>query len=203
MGESLFVKHSQDEHAQSLADYLPGGDFFQAKNIDGTNFRKLLEGFAVELQREESLLADTSIEHDINCAEEAFLDRWESALGIPDECFPGTGDFEERRTHAIAKLALSNVATREDFITLASFLGVTVTIASASEFFDLGLPYDLPFFLFGSPDVKWIWVVSGENIANPGLPYALPFELLTAQTVLQCVFESLKPAMTELFFVNT
>lgn len=202
MGTPLFKEHTKTEQAQSLANYLPGGQFFISKNVKDTNFRNLLEGFATELQRNEEVLIDTSVDHDIECTT-LLIDEWEKALGIPDDCFPGTGDLDERRTHVIAKLALMNVATIEDFQFLATFLGFTVTIQSAREAFGLGLPSPLPFALLSEDAARFTWVVKGENIANIGLPYALPFALQSAETLLQCVFNKLKPANTRILFLNT
>ncbi len=202
MGTSLFEKHTKTEQAQSLANYLPGGQFFIAKNVQDTNFRRLLQGFSTELQRNEEILIDTSVEHDIECTTQ-LIGEWEKSLGIPDDCYPGTGDIEERRTHVIAKLALMNVATREDFEFLAAFLGFTVTIESAREAFGLGLPSPLPFSLLSNVAARFTWVVRGENIAIVGLPLNLPFELRKSETLLQCVFNKLKPANTLILFLNT
>ena len=51
------------------------------------------------------------------------LTRWESAVGIPDSCFPGTGTIDERRAHVLLKLAKMNVQTAEEFVTLGISLG--------------------------------------------------------------------------------
>jgi uncharacterized protein YmfQ (DUF2313 family) len=195
----LYQQHTNEEHTQALSNLLPGGRAFQGKNIDDSNFRQLLRICSPEISRFESLLLEFARERDINNAD-VYLDRWESALGIPDDCFPGTGDIDERRLHVIVKLACMNVSTREDFIALAEKLGFTVSITSLGS--TAYPPYDIPMIPSSLPTSNFVWVVSGKNIVGNVPPYDIPYSLEVFSNVLQRVFEKLKPAMTQIIFVN-
>ena len=93
---NLIFQHSISKHADSIADYLPGGKLFESARITDTNFRKLLIGLAKELFNAEGYLKIVSNEYDINTTT-LLIEEWESALGIPDTCFAADGTIEERR----------------------------------------------------------------------------------------------------------
>ncbi len=196
----LFQAHTDEDQTQALANLLPVGRVFASKNIDDSNFRQLLRVFAPEMSRFEQTYLEVSKETDINDAD-VYLQSWEKALGIPDDCFPATGDIEERRLHVIVKLGCMNIATRQDFIDLAAKLGKTITITSLEA---ISLPpYDIPMTPSGAPEFRFIWVVSGENIVPSVPPLDIPHFLDVGSSVLFCTFEKLKPAMTEIIFVNS
>jgi len=44
------VSHTLAQHATALADHLPDGPLFEAKNIAGSNLRSLLNGISAELK---------------------------------------------------------------------------------------------------------------------------------------------------------
>ncbi len=50
------VLHTQEELTKSLADYMPGGKLFIAKNTENSNFHDLLKGLAGELGATEGFL---------------------------------------------------------------------------------------------------------------------------------------------------
>ncbi len=122
----LIIRHTQEEAINSLAAYLPGGELFESAYIPGTNFNALLAGLSGELLRAENFLFlynsqfipdDTTV----------FIEEWESAVGIPDDCFSiDEGDTnEERRLNILVKLASLGVQTAADFVNLALILGFT------------------------------------------------------------------------------
>jgi len=195
----LFKKHTLEQNTQALANHMPSGKAFESKNVDESTFRKLLEIFAPEIERFEDVMLEISEEHDINEAN-VFLPRWESAVGIPDDCFPATGTLEDRRLHVIVKLACMNVATDEDFINLAAKLGKTVTITVLSE--NAFPPYDIPMIPTILPAARFIWLVSGANLEGSFPPYDIPHSLDIGDLIIQCVFEKLKPSYVKIVFVN-
>lgn len=199
---SLFEIHSKDEHAQSLANFLPNGDLFAAKNIQESTFRNLLNGLAIELQRCEQLLADTTSEHDIRYTSN-FIEEWERALGIPDDCFDNTGTLEERRTNLLIKLAAPGVSTEQDFIDLAAMLGYVITIEHLAEV-EFYPPYNVPFSpIYGVPESRYVWIVKGVGVVANVPPYDVPFSLgSSTATILQCLFNKLKGAHTLIIFEN-
>lgn len=202
MSTPLFTLHSVDQHAQSLANYLPGGKLFLAKNTQNTNFRKYLRGLSYELQRFESLLIEVTSEFDPRTTSE-FISEWEKSVGIPDSCFPGTGDLDERRRDVVTKFMGMGASTKPDFIDLAAFMGYTIDIQHLAEE-SFNPPYDVPFTpMIGIPNSRYVWVVIGANIVANVPPYNVPFSLTSpSATKLQCFFNKLKPAHTLIIFQN-
>ncbi|KKL62500.1 hypothetical protein LCGC14_2184570, partial [marine sediment metagenome] len=122
-----FIKHTDEEHAQALADFLPEGKLLIAKNIDSSIIRNLLRGVAKEYRRLECDIVEITVEHNINVTEQ-LIDEWERALGIPDDCFVVANTIEERRENVILKLASQGTQTEEDFEALALRLGFVVDV---------------------------------------------------------------------------
>ena len=197
MGTSVFESHTVEQHTQSIANFLPDGRIFAIKTIEDSTFRKFISGLAPEFQRAEDTLIETSVQHDINCAVD-FLELWERAVGIPDECFPGGADLDTRRLHVILKLAQMNISTEDEFIALAAKLGFTITIdhPSANSF----PPYDIPYIPVPNLN-RFTWIVEGigTNLNVP--PYDIPLFLDESSNILICVFEFLKPAMSQIIFL--
>ncbi len=123
MGD-LVVRHTQSEMIISLAAYLPGGELFESAFIPGTNFNALLAGLSGELLRAENFLFLYNSQF-IPDQTTVFIEEWENALGIPDDCFTvSSGDTnEQRRINILVKMASLGVQTAEDFVNLATILG--------------------------------------------------------------------------------
>ena len=64
MGE--IVTHSQEQHANALAAYMPGGRLFEAARKDNTTLRNFLVGLGGELLRSEGYLRSFEQELFIN-----------------------------------------------------------------------------------------------------------------------------------------
>ena len=189
---------SPQEQAQTLANYLPGGRAFAAKNIVTSNIRKLLLGFATEFLKIDSFIAlfrrDTVPDATVN-----FIEEWESALGIPDNCFFGTGADIERRLHITIKLAHYGVQTAQDFVDLASLFGITITAESGSLHHIHGA---LPFVDYGSDkNARFTLVIKPTTAVGESFTYTftLTFGASTLAT-MQCLFLKLKPANVDLVF---
>ena len=193
-----------DEQTQSLASYLPTGRAWGAKNIQGTITRGLLAGLAGELIRNEQLLEDFKNEILPDETTE-FLDEWESALGIPDDCFTGTGSVVERRNDVLAKLASLGIQTAEDFRLLAlQIYGLVITITSPDpgETFPWTFPHT-----FGLSDREarfTIRVNYDEDTELKTFPYTFPIEFQErGNSILNCLFRKLKPANVDLFTTSS
>lgn len=117
-------RHTLEEMLRSIAMYLPTGDVFTSAFVSGSNLNLLLEGLSKELLRAENFLYLYNSEF-IPDQTTVFIEEWESALGIPDDCFtvnPGDTN-EERRLNILVKLASLGVQTTADFENLATILG--------------------------------------------------------------------------------
>lgn len=198
----LFKDKSTEDQANSLALFLPEGKTFDSKAESTSTLRKFLEGLSGELKLVYDGMSDLSQDYNINeCTE--LLTRWESAVGIPDECFKGTGTVEERRTHVLLKLAKMNVQTVEDFVELAETLGFTGIEITPLQ--DVALPpYDVPFTPTSAPGSRYVILVNGLNVVIGVPPYDVPFTPSSqGSSLLQCVFDKVKPVNVRAVYSNS
>ncbi len=182
------TRHSNEAQADSFAAYLPGGKLFAAKRSSGSTIRRLIEGMAVSLGDAENFLALLQDEF-IPDTTTLFLDEWERVLGIPDECFAGTGPDANRRRDILVKLASLGVQTVADFQNLADLFGITATVIPGEE----AVPVP--------PDPKFTIVI--EFVNPDGFPYTFPFIFGSETTaILQCLFNKLRPANCVVLFTE-
>jgi len=188
-----------EQYTDSLARYLPGGNLFASRYKDDSTFRKLLRGFAGELFRANGLIKEYC-EQIIPDETVKFIGEWESALGIPDDCFPGSGTMDERRLHVLVKLASSGVQTQQDFIDLALLFGVTVTIMNGSA--NGTFPLDFPILFFNSSkDARFTIIVTFNLIEGERFTYTFPLPFGNSTlAIIECLFNKLKPVNTEVIF---
>ncbi len=200
-GMQLFKQITVIDQTNSLAHFHPEGDPYDSRWEPLAVLRKFLEGLSGELKRVHDGMNDLSCDYDINESTE-LITNWESAVGIPDDCFPGTGTIEERRTHVLLKLAKMNVQTAEEFVELAialGFLDVEVIPLQSIAF----PPYDVPFLPTSAPASRFIILVTGTDIVPNVPPYDVPFTPSAQNSsVLQCIFDIVKPANCTILFVN-
>lgn len=170
-------------NVQALANYLPNSDLFEGKNIDGSNFRDMLEGLAGEFFRAQGYLV--TFENDYYPDDtELLLSNWERAFGIPDLCFSGTGTLEERQRDLIVKIASLGVQTNQDFIDLADLFGITVAITA---FEDPPLTFEVEFTTAPSAvfPLTFPFTFGGDTIA-----------------ILNCLFTNLRPSNSRIIFTE-
>ena len=198
---------SIEQQIKTGADFLPGGRLFVQKGRSNSNLYKLLSGLGNEFFNANTLIERFLFDIFPNQTE-LLIDEWESAVGIPDDCFPGTGTLAERRQHVLAKLASLGVTTVDDFVNLANILGVTVTVTngvdelSASQF-----PMTFPFELDTTPVVPstftmvFPFILGGDTIED-----AKRFEIVVyhvgPQPLIRCLFTKLKPAHCTITFIE-
>lgn len=193
------VCHSKLEHTDTLAAYLPGGDLFVSKKIEGSTFRNLLSGLACELLNAEAYLKVLQQEF-IPDQTVAFLSEWEKALSIPDDCFDGEGTDDIRRRDILAKLASLGVQTVEDFEALALIFGIVVNVESgiaSNETFPLTFPVIFP---LDDAEARFTIIVQFTTTAGV-FPYTFPITLGDDSIIiLECLFNKLKPANCQVIF---
>ena len=192
------TKHTLDEQRQSLAHFLPSGCLLAAKNVPDTNFFKLIQGFAKEFVRMECAIVELQDDY-LPSNTTAFLDEWEDSLGIPDDCFTGTGLPAERRRDIIVKLSLMNVQTRQDFIDLAAVYGFDIEFEMLTDRGIKTFPLTFPItFQINDPlAVNFVVFVRFLNATAPqvaGFPFIFPITFATnSVNIIQCLFDNLKP----------
>ncbi len=196
-----FSSFSIEKHADFLANFLPNGRLMRGKFASArfvipdsalfpldlphsfplieefpkdTVLRKYLRGKAPEFKRINDLFVTFLSEVDPRITTD-LIEKWESAVKIPDECIPVAATIEERRENVVLKLTSMSVQTEDDFRALAEVLGFTVTFAS-DQFFPYDLPHsfeiaepvniffplDLPFSFIGDTSSKFVFVISGN-----------------------------------------
>lgn len=191
---------TQQKQAQTIANYFPSGKIFSAKNIIGTNIRKLLLGFATEISKVDSLIAlfrrDT-----IPDTTENYLDEWESALAIPDSCLKGNGTNIERRLEILIKLAGYGLQTAQDFVDLAAKFNIAITAEGGAN---RGIYGRLPTISFGSDkEARFTLVITPQETIGESFTYTFPITFGTSNlSTLECLFERFKPANVQLFYEN-
>ena len=200
MTDKLFGPHTKEEQAQSLANYLPNGKVFKAKNQKGTTLKNLIFGLGIELFRNENKQNEIICEHFPEDTE-LLLSEWESALGIPDECFPIAETAQERRDNIVTKLTALGVATKEGFEALALELGFEVRVDGGGRW---GVfPMEFPAILFNNPsDARFTMVVDfltpiDLNVFNFTFPVVFGDNV---NNVIICLFKKLAPANADVKF---
>lgn len=186
--------HDLNQHAKILADYFPGGDLFAGKNIVGTKIHEFIVGMSHEHLRCEGYLKALQDQF-LPDNTENFIPDWEKTVGIPDDCFDGRGTIEERRRDILVKLASLGVQTAEDFENLALQFGVTVNVTSGTDL--TSFPLTFPITFIDAP--KFTIVV--EFVTLNGFPYTFPITFGSKEiSILECLFNKLKPANCQVIF---
>ena len=184
--------HTIEQMVVSMASYLPGGDLFIAAHVSGTNQNDLLRGLAFSLLDAENFIEVYNSEF-IPDNTSTFIEEWESALGIPDDCFPGPAepDLSVRRNHILIKLASLGVQTGPDFVNLATILGFPDTIV------DPGVNAGITPLSVARFTIVVNFPAPADNIFPLNFP--IPFGT-NAFAILECLFEKLKPANCDIKF---
>ncbi len=195
----IFNRRDLEQYTDSLADYLPGGILFASKSVQNSNFRKLLRGMAGELFRSNGLLKSYNDEI-LPDKTVKFIDEWESAVGIPDDCFKGTGTTDERRRDILTKLASLGIQTRQDFIDVGAILGITIGVETGST--SSTFPLTFPVTLFNNAkQARFTIIVTFTVPAANRFTYTFPIVFGGSEiAILECLFEKLKPSNCNLIF---
>lgn len=173
---------SVEDTARTLADLLPDGLAWDAKNNVDTNLNKLLRGIATEFVSVQDLLLDIAssyIPTDENLARGTFTLDWLRSYLIPDQCLESLSDVSE------AILYLSTKIDR------------SIILSSAQSYIDYAARFnaDLEIVYLGLNDIKLILT----PVSGPEFPYIfpIPFSSLN-ERLLKCVFEKSVPAHVRL-----
>ena len=201
--QRAFVANSQVTNAQSLANYLPNGRLYIAKNEESSKLRAALSSLALELIRKENAL-QTIADQYYPFATVDFLEEWERALKIPDECFSVEGvTLDQRQRQVVSKLALDKLITKDDFEALGLFFGHKLRIDTGLE---IGVfPLTFPAFLSGPPPFDAFTMIVTFIIKEPapsGFPYTFPmvFPASSSFEFLECLIIKLSPANVNVIF---
>ena len=135
MSNFAFSTRDIEQYTQSLANYLPGGKMFAAKNKSTSNLRSLIKGLSYTIFDTNGYIKDFT--DDISpLVTRKFLAEWESAVGLPDDCFTieiSQLSLEQRRVNIIAKLSYMAVQTGTSIEELLDWLGYTATVYAGMD----------------------------------------------------------------------
>lgn len=195
----MLKKRTQPQQADILAQYLRDDNLHEAKNRDDSTLRKILLGLASEWLNFRDKINEVANEYNPQKTT-ALIQEWEEFVGIPDSCIPVASTIEQRRLNVLLKLAGINVTTEKQFKNVASILGYNIEVSngvSTSTF-----PLTLPFLLISEASAPFTIVITLPSSIKPsGFPLTFPFTLTSQQpAILDCLFNKLKPANTQLFF---
>jgi uncharacterized protein YmfQ (DUF2313 family) len=194
-----FKPNTLETNTQVLANYLPTGILYTAKNIGESKLRKMLKALAHELTREQDKLYELSYEHKLDTTTN-LIQEWERALGIPDDCFNTNQPIEIRRKQIVAKFAKMNLLTEQDWIDLAKLFGYDIRIIHPIE--DSGFDYDLDFFFYTDKEARFVMIIEFLHMYAPEDVFDCTFDFTFSDdtNVVICLFEHLKPANVKLIF---
>ena len=201
MAMSLYPARAIDGEATRMARFLPSGRIWNGFRTAGKVARLLLRGLAKENIRiydAINLLLDIMPDTTV-----LFLDEWERALGLPDECLYGAPTDAIRRRNILIKLAAMGVQSSEDFVALGALFGFVIEVNS-------GIDHDLyatvlPAISFGSDKEARNTIVVKVPIADDlkfPLDFPIPF-FSSDKDAMECLFRKLKPATSHLLIVLT
>ncbi len=166
INKQAFSVKSQSENIQALANLLPTGKAWTAKNITGTNLRNTLKALSIEIARSQSTLESLCDGYIPNFTT-SFIEEWENELGIPDDCFSNTGTDAERRRNIIIKLAHMNLQTSQDYLNLADLLGLTIAITPISEKAKFTVTFPEVLGTYESQNFQYTFPIIMVEDANP------------------------------------
>lgn len=188
----LFSDRTKEQQTNSLSAFYPAGSAFESANTEGSTFGDFTEGLSCEIKRVYDDLNDLSEDYDILLTDE-LLSRWEGAVGIPDDCFPGTGSKTDRRLHVLLKFAKMNVQTIDEFTEVIELLGFTVTLVPGADVGIFPVLFPVEFFS-DTQQARFTLVV---NLDSNNAVFALPFPVEFASSVNNiaiCILDIIKPA---------
>lgn len=197
-----FKPHSLSDNVKSVADLLPNGPVFQAKNIEDSNLRTFLKGVSEELCRAEEYINLIAQQYDIEKTED-FIKEFESSFGIPDDCFTVDGKtLEERRKQIIAKIRMNGITTRQQFIDLAAYLGFDVEIRGGAYYDVFPLKFPIHFSESAKKSRFTMIVIFKDIMPKDVFPLPFPINFSSGSSnVIRCIFDKLRPANVRIIYV--
>ena len=195
----MLKERTQPQQADILSQYLRDDSLHEAKNRDDSTLRKILLGLASEWLNFRNKTNEVVNEYNPQKTT-LLIQEWERFVGIPDNCISVASTIEQRRLNVLLKLAGINATTEKQFKNVASILGYNIEVSngvSTSTF-----PLTLPFLLISEASAPFTIVITLPSSIKPsGFALTFPFTLTSQQpAILDCLFNKLKPANTQLFF---
>jgi len=197
----LLLNKAKEKIRILLSQFLPNGDFWNAKRLQNTNLYKLINALSDEYKRVKDLLYSIVNNRYVDNTE-LLLEQWERDLQLPDECLPLADTINERQANILLKYTAKGIQTKNDFLTLANTLGINIEIMTGKE---VSLwPWIWPHIFTGTAtQSKFFMIVKFVDFPTPsGWVWTWPHSWAIDPTAsLQCVFNKLKPANTQIVYI--
>ena len=188
----ILRENIEENQADYLARYLPDGEAWKAKWIEGSNLRNLLIGIGKEFGNIEQRNAWLKRELNIFTTED-LIEYWEKDYGIPDEVFTITGkSTKERQLNLAIKEMMNGADTAPDWEYIAKQFGFKVKVYAGTD--KTTFTYKFPIIFADYP--KYTIVVDMYDVLPPA-DFTLFFSVVFGEdraNLLKKVFEIIKPA---------
>jgi uncharacterized protein YmfQ (DUF2313 family) len=194
---------TKQQMAASLANFLPNDRLFEAKCIEGSKLNGLLIGWGRELLRCNESIEQLACNYLISTSGQ-FLPEWELLVGIPDDCFLGTGTETERMRDVLIKLASLNVITEADWEALCGLFGVSNCIIRSGrehQSWDWLWPH---IWFSNEQQARFTMIINLPESFKPSTwPWTWPHVWGQDGHLLECLLNKVKPADNNLIFLYT
>lgn len=184
---------------RSFRRFFPSG-----RAWDGDDFKKIVDTYAFEFCRVQERFNTFLKELDPRQTSELLTD-WEIMLGLPDDCSTPGATVEERRNQVVQKLTNTGGSSFEYFEGIAENLGFDVTVSDFTPFF--AGQAKVGDKLHNDPVwTYWFQVTAPSDITTTfkaGVGKAGDKLVEVGNETLECTFDKLKPAHTNVLFAFT
>jgi len=169
----------EENQADYLARYLPDGEAWKSKWIEGSNLRNLLIGLGKEFSNIEQ--RNSWLRRELNIySTEDLIEYWEKDYGIPDNIFSITGKtIKERQTNLIIKEMMNGADKAPDWEYIAKQFGFDVKVYPGTD--KTRFTYTFPIIFADYPKYTIIVDMLGISPTDPSI------------NLLKSVFETIKP----------
>jgi uncharacterized protein YmfQ (DUF2313 family) len=171
------LRRSPEDYAYGFQALLPRGQAWPREKQ--STLRKVCDALAWFWAYVDGRIADL-IEREADPQKTVeLLPEWETAFGLPEECFPEAGTIAERQKMLVTKMTWQGGQSRQYFIDIMEWLGFRIEIQEWSPFMagvsrcgdtrlypprpDQGLPGDEKLFTevfrwnIGPPEGRFVW----------------------------------------------
>jgi len=170
-----------DKELAIIISSVPNGKFWEAKNIENTELRKLLSVFALANLETIDRIDLLSKQLDIWSATDETIHYWEKLVGLPDSIFTSIPFNLQDRINLVAlKLFGLKIINKTDFINLLEKL-FPILIGSGwyvnTGLTNIAFPYTFPFTLCSnvSQQANKFYINLPNSINANVFPYTFPF----------------------------
>ena len=189
-----------EAQAQLIANYLPQGKFWEAKNIQESDLRKLLNAFGKEFVNIEDSLAWLRRETNMRTTFD-LIDFWEKKYGIPDDdgvFIVEDKTIEERRFNLYIKELMDGADRSADWENIALQFGFVCKVYPASV--TSHFPYQFPIRFLNRP--RYTIIVDIYDVDTPSVfPLQFPFTFGENRVILlHKVFNIIKPSDCDIVY---